>query len=152
MLDIKDKIINLVVNDDQGDPFKFYDLKEKRFIVYFYPKDDTPGCTKEALSFRDNKDVINQLGYSIMGVSKDTPEKHKKFIKKYDLNFTLISDEKLDLCKLFNVWVEKSMYGKKYMGIERSTFVVHENFKVVKIWSKVKVNGHVDDVINFIGN
>ena len=128
------------------------DLSGKKLVVYFYPKDDTPGCTKEALEFSNLKNEFNKKNVNIIGVSKDSIQKHKKFISKYKLNLKLASDEDLKICETFKVWVEKSMYGKKYMGIERSTFVVHENFKVVKIWSKVKVNGHVDDVINFIGN
>tara|TARA_X000000950_G_scaffold283306_1_gene383849 strand:- start:320 stop:778 length:459 start_codon:yes stop_codon:yes gene_type:complete len=150
MLDIHDKIFNLVLKNQQNEQFEFSKLKTKKFILYFYPKDDTPGCTKEAIAFKENKEKINNFGYSIIGVSKDSADKHMKFSNKYDLNFTLLSDENLELCKIFNVWVEKNMYGKKYMGIERSTFIIHENFSVKKIWSKVKVNGHIEDIFAYI--
>ena len=110
MLDIKDKILGISVTNEDGEPFEFENLRNKKFVLYFYPKDDTPGCTKEALSFSDNMEVFKNLGYRIIGVSKDDASKHKKFIEKYKLNFTLISDVNLDLCKIFNVWVEKSMY------------------------------------------
>ena len=152
MLDIKDKILDISVTNEDGEPFDFKNLKNKKFVLYFYPKDDTPGCTKEALSFSDNIEVFKNLGYRIIGVSKDDASKHKKFIEKYKLNFTLVSDVNLDLCKLFNVWVEKSMYGKKYMGIERSTFLIHQNFEIIKSWSKVKVSGHTDEIVDYISN
>ncbi len=152
MLDIKDKILDISVTNEDGEHFDFNNLINKKFILYFYPKDDTPGCTKEALSFSENIEVFNNLGYSIIGVSKDDASKHKKFIKKYKLKFTLISDENLDLCKMFNVWVEKSMYGKKYMGIERSTFLIHQNFEIIKSWLKVKVSGHTEEIIDYISN
>ena len=152
MLDIKDKILGISVKNEDGEPFEFENLRNKKFVLYFYPKDDTPGCTKEALSFSDNMEVFKNLGYRIIGVSKDDASKHKKFIEKHKLNFTLISDVNLDLCKMFNVWVEKSMYGKKYMGIERSTFLIHQNFEIIKSWSKVKVSGHIEEIIDYISN
>ena len=96
------------------------------------------------------KKKIEDLGFKIFGVSKDNIEKHKKFKSKYGLDFSLISDENGDICNAFQVWVEKSMYGKKYMGIERSTFVIDKNFKIINSWRKVKVNGHVDEVVNFL--
>ena len=152
MLDIKDKILGISVTNEDGEPFEFENLRNKKFVLYFYPKDDTPGCTKEALSFSDNMEVFKNLGYRIIGVSKDDASKHKKFIEKYILNFTLILDVNLDLCKIFNVWVEKSMYGKKYMGIERSTFLIHQNFEIIKSWSKVKVSGHIEEIVDYISN
>ena len=152
MLDIKDKILGISVTNEDGEPFEFKNLRNKKFVIYFYPKDDTPGCTKEALSFSDNMEVFKNIGYRIIGVSKDDASKHKKFIEKYKLNFTLISDVNLDLCKIFNVWVEKTMYGKKYMGIERSTFLIHQNFEIIKSWSKVKVSGHIEEIVDYISN
>ena len=126
------------------------DLSGKKLIVYFYPKDDTPGCTKEALEFSNLKNEFDKKNVNIIGVSKDSIEKHQKFISKYNLNLKLASDEDLHLCKNFKVWVEKSMYGKKYMGIERSTFLFDENLQLVKSWRKVKVNGHAEEVLNSI--
>tara|TARA_B100000900_G_scaffold346857_1_gene311788 strand:- start:1266 stop:1721 length:456 start_codon:yes stop_codon:yes gene_type:complete len=128
------------------------DLEGKKLVIYFYPKDDTPGCTKEAESFSEYSASFEKNNTLIIGVSKDSVEKHKKFILKYNLKLKLAADEDLSLCKAFNVWVEKSMYGKKYMGIERSTFLFDENLKLVKEWRKVKVKGHVEEVLNFIIN
>ena len=120
-------------------------------VLYFYPKDDTPGCTKEAIEFGNHYENLKKLGVKIIGVSKDPIEKHKKFKNKYNIKFDLASDDGT-LCNLFNVWVEKSMYGKKYMGIERSTFVIDEQLKILKIWRKVKVSGHVEEVLDFVKN
>lgn len=150
MNDIEKKIKNLSFLIDTDEIKNFSSLKDSNFIIYFYPKDDTPGCTKEAIAFNSQRVFIKSLGFEIYGVSKDNLERHKKFKSKNKLSFPLISDENGDLCNSFNVWVEKSMYGKKYMGIERSTFVVGKNFKILKEWRKVKVNGHVDEVIDFL--
>ena len=132
----------------------FIDLstpKNKKIIIYFYPKDDTPGCTKEAIAFNTNLKKFEKLGVQIFGISKDSIEKHEKFKNKYSLNLDLVSDDG-SICSQFGVWVEKSMYGKKYMGIERSTFLINKNLTVIKIWRKVKVNGHVEEVLDFIIN
>ena len=126
-------------------------LKIPLSIIYFYPKDDTPGCTKEAIEFSDYFEKLKKLGVKIIGVSKDSIEKHKKFKNKYNIKFDLASDDGT-LCNLFNVWVEKSMYGKKYMGIERSTFVIDKDLKIINVWRNVKVKGHVEEVYNFIEN
>ena len=150
MDDIEKKIKNLSFLLDSNKKEDFADLSDCKFIIYFYPKDDTPGCTKEAIAFNSQKKIIEDLGFKIFGVSKDNIEKHKKFKSKYGLDFALISDESGDICNAFQVWVEKSMYGKKYMGIERSTFVIDKNFKIINSWRKVKVNGHVDEVVNFL--
>ena len=150
MDDIENKLKNLQFLQDCSEKKEFSELSNSKFIIYFYPKDDTPGCTKEAIAFNAQKKNIENFGFQIFGVSKDNIEKHKKFKTKYDLNFPLISDEGGDICSAFKVWVEKSMYGKKYMGIERSTFIFDKNFKILKVWRKVKVNGHVDEVIDFL--
>ena len=150
MDDIEKKIKNLSFLLDSNKKLDFSDLADHKFIIYFYPKDDTPGCTKEAIAFNSQKKIIEDLGFKIFGVSKDNIEKHKKFKTKYGLDLSLISDESGDICNVFQVWVEKSMYGKKYMGIERSTFVVDKNFKIINSWRKVKVNGHVDEIVNFL--
>ena len=145
-----DILKNLIINFDDSTSLKLNELKESNFIFYFYPKDDTPGCTKEALAFNEKLSKINQLNFRVFGISKDSISKHLKFKAKYNLNFSLISDEDLKICKEFGVWVEKSMYGKKYMGVQRSTFLVVKGLKVIKIWRNVKVNGHVEEIIEFI--
>ncbi len=122
------------------------DFKGKKLVLYFYPKDDTPGCTQEACDFQDNLSRLKKSGTVILGVSKDSPAKHLKFKEKYSLKFSLLSDEDGKLCEKYGVWKEKSMYGRKYMGIERSTFVINGEGKIVKIFSKVKVKGHVAEV------
>ena len=145
-----DILKNLIINFDDSTSLKLNELKESNFIFYFYPKDDTPGCTKEALAFNEKLSKINQLNFRVFGISKDSISKHLKFKAKYNLNFSLISDEDLKICKEFGVWVEKSMYGKKYMGVQRSSFLVVKGLKVIKIWRNVKVNGHVEEIIEFI--
>ena len=126
------------------------DLKGKKIIIYFYPKDDTPGCTVEAIDFSSLKKKFERLNTFIIGISRDSIKKHKKFSEKHNLSISLASDESGLITEKFGVWVEKSMYGKKYMGIERSTFLFDENLKLVKIWEKVKVKNHVDEVYNYI--
>ena len=125
-------------------------LDKDYLVVYFYPKDNTPGCTKEACSFRDFNKDIEQLGARVIGVSKDPVKSHHKFTQKFELNFELLSDESLELHKAFGVWVEKSMYGKKYMGAQRSTFVLDKNGKVIHVWENVKPNVHAEEVYNFL--
>ena len=148
---INDKLKNLSFQIEENKVIKDNDLKDNTSIVYFYPKDDTPGCTTEAIEFSNYFEKLKKLGVKIIGVSKDSIEKHKKFKNKYNIKFDLASDDGT-LCNLFNVWVEKSMYGKKYMGIERSTFVIDKDLKIIGIWRKVKVKGHVEEVYNFIEN
>lgn len=121
-------------------------LKGRPYALYFYPKDDTPGCTAEACGFRDALPDFSKLGVTIIGVSKDSLASHEKFAKKFDLNFPLASDEDGSVCEAFGVWVEKSMYGRKYMGIERSTFLIDGKGVVRAVWRKVKVPGHVEEV------
>jgi len=150
-MEINDKLENLSFQVEENKIINEDDLKSYTCIIYFYPKDDTPGCTKEAVGFSDYFEKLKKLGVKIIGVSKDSIEKHKKFKNKYNIKFDLASDDGT-LCKLFNVWVEKSMYGKKYMGIERSTFVVDKDLKVINVWRNVKVKGHVEEVYNFIEN
>ena len=122
------------------------DLAGKKVILYFYPKDDTSGCTAQACGFRDALPDFGKLDAVVIGVSKDSVASHDKFKKKYDLPFTLGSDENSGVCEAYGVWVEKSMYGKKYMGIERTTFLIDAKGKIAQIWRKVKVPGHVDAV------
>lgn len=124
------------------------DFKGEKVILYFYPKDNTSGCTQEACDFRDNINRLTSIA-QVIGVSPNDIKSHKKFQEKQSLNFILLADTEQKLSNEFNVWVEKSMYGKKYMGIERSTFILDENGNIIKEWRKVKVKGHVDEVLNY---
>lgn len=126
------------------------DLKGKPFVLYFYPKDDTPGCTKEACGFSDSLPDFSALGIPVIGVSKDSVASHTKFRAKYDLKITLGSDESGAVCEAFGAWVEKSMYGKKYMGIDRATFVVDAQGIIRHVWRKVSVTGHVEKVLEAV--
>lgn len=124
------------------------DMLGSNIVLYFYPKDDTPGCTLEACAFRDNLPKFKKMNATVYGVSKDNLKSHKKFADKYELPFTLISDEDGSICDTFGVWVEKSMYGRKYMGIERTTILFDDKGIVQKIWPKVKVTGHVEEILS----
>ena len=132
---------------DGGGEVSLSGLKGKNVIVYFYPKDDTPGCTKEACGFRDAMPDFSGADAEIIGVSKDSVAKHDKFKNKYELNFTLASDESGQMIESYDAWVEKSMYGKKYMGIDRSTVLIDKDGVVRAHWKKVKVPGHVEAVL-----
>ena len=129
--------------------YKLSDFSGKKFVLYFYPKDNTQGCTQEACDFRDNLNRISKYAL-IIGISPDSIKSHIKFIEKQNLNFLLLSDPEHKLAEKFNVWVEKSMYGRKYTGIERSTFIINEKGEIEHEWRKVKVKGHVDEVINYL--
>ena len=129
--------------------YSLNDFKGQKVILYFYPKDNTSGCTQEACDFRDNINRLTSFA-TVIGVSPDSIKSHLKFKEKQSINFILLSDPEHKLAEAFNVWVEKSMYGRKYMGIERSTFVLDENLNVIKEWRKVKVKGHVDEVIDYL--
>ena len=129
--------------------YSLNDFKGQKVILYFYPKDNTSGCTQEACDFRDNINRLTSFA-TVIGVSPDSIKSHLKFKEKQGLNFIILSDPEHKLAEAFNVWVEKSMYGRKYMGIERSTFVLDENLNVIKEWRKVKVKGHVDEVIDYL--
>lgn len=146
-LKVGQKAPDFTVMDDQGEKVKLADLKGKKVVLYFYPKDDTPGCTKEACAFRDGIDKIKKRGAVVLGVSADSVESHKKFKSKFDLNFPLLADSDKKMIEAYGVWKEKSMYGKKYMGIERTTFVIDENGKIAHIFPKVKVDQHYDEVL-----
>ena len=129
--------------------YSLNDFKGQKVILYFYPKDNTSGCTQEACDFRDNINRLTSFA-TVIGVSPDSIKSHLKFKENQSLNFILLSDPEHKLAEAFNVWVEKSMYGRKYMGIERSTFVLDENLNINKEWRKVKVKGHVDEVIDYL--
>jgi peroxiredoxin Q/BCP len=130
-----------------GEPVRLSSMKGKSVVLYFYPQDDTPGCTREACAFRYNLPKFEGLEAEILGVSKDSLTSHAKFINKYSLNFTLLSDEDLVAHKLYDTWKEKNNYGRTYMGTERSTFVIDPSGKIKKIFRRVKVDGHESDVL-----
>lgn len=132
---------------DGGGEVTLSALQPTKVVLYFYPKDDTPGCTKEAIGFTEQLAAFEAAGATVIGVSKDTVAKHDKFRAKHDLGVVLVSDEQSDVCERYGVWVEKSMYGKKYMGIERATYLIDSQGKIAQIWRKVKVPGHVDAVL-----
>ena len=131
-----------------GKEHKLSDYRGKKVILYFYPKDNTPGCTTEACDFRDNINKINNLNAIVLGISKDNLNSHNKFIEKFNLPFTLLSDEEKVVCELYDVIKEKNMYGKKVLGIERSTFIINEEGILIKEFRKVKVKGHIEEVLN----
>lgn len=131
---------------DGGGSLKLSSLKGRNVVLYFYPKDDTPGCTKEACGFRDALPDFSKLDAEIIGASKDSPAKHDKFKAKYELPFTLVSDEEGKMIEAYGSWVEKNMYGRKYMGIDRSTFLIDTKGVICRIWRKVKVKDHVAEV------
>ncbi len=132
---------------DGGGKLKLSDLQGKTVILYFYPKDDTSGCTKEACGFRDSLPDFSRSKATVVGVSKDSVERHDKFKAKHDLPFTLVSDTDGKICEKYGTWIEKSLYGRKYMGIDRATFLIDKSGVVRKVWRKVKVPGHVEAVL-----
>ncbi len=135
---------------DGGGTISLKELHGKKVVLYFYPKDDTSGCTKEGEAFRDAYKAFTKAGAEIVGVSKDSVAKHDKFKAKYDFPFVLGADEDVAVCEAYGVWVEKSMYGRKYMGIERATFLIDEKGVIREVWHKVKVPGHADAVLKAI--
>ena len=150
-LKVGQKAPDFTVLNDAGQKTKLSELKGKKVVVYFYPKDDTPGCTVEACAFRDGIEEIKKRGAVVLGISADSVESHKKFKNKFDLNFPLLADTDKKVIEAFGVWKEKSMYGKKYMGIERTTFIIDEQGKVTHIFPKVKVQEHYDEVLDALG-
>lgn len=147
MIEIGDKAPSISAPTDGGGTFKSSSQKGKPYVVYFYPKDDTPGCTNEAIDFTAHMADFDKAGVAVFGVSPDSVARHDKFKAKHDLAVTLISDEDKAICEAWGVWVEKNMYGRKYMGVERSTFLIDSKGKVANVWRKVKVKGHVQSVL-----
>ena len=135
---------------DGGGEVTLSALRPGKVVLYFYPKDDTSGCTKEAVAFTEQLDAFREAGVTVLGVSKDSVAKHDKFRDKHQLAVTLLSDEGSDVAERYGVWGEKSMYGKTYMGIDRSTFLIDGDGRVVRAWRKVKVPGHVDEVLEAV--
>lgn len=133
---------------DDGTKVRLSELKGKPVVLYFYPRDDTPGCTKEACAFRDQKAKLKKLGAQVLGVSTDSVESHQKFRDKYKLNFPLLADPDHKVSEKYGAWREKNMYGKKSMGIQRSTYLIDADGKVAHVWKRVKVEGHDEQVLN----
>lgn len=146
-LKIGDKAPNFISKDQNGNTVTLSDFIGKNVILYFYPKDDTPGCTAEACSFRDNYKSLLEEGFEVLGISIDDEKSHKKFITKYDLPFTLISDIDKSIVELYGVWVEKNMYGKKYMGVARKTFIIDVAGNIKKIIDKVDTKNSFQQII-----
>ncbi len=137
---------------DGGGHFSLAAMAGQKVVVYFYPKDDTPGCTAESCSLSENIKSFETLGVAIVGISKCSVKKHDKFKAKFNLQFPLASDEHGDVCERYGVWGEKSFMGRKYMGIARTTFLIDENGMIEKIWSKVKVEGHTQEIMDALGH
>ncbi|HEY3250319.1 MAG TPA: thioredoxin-dependent thiol peroxidase [Ignavibacteria bacterium] len=152
MLKPGDKAPNFNLIADNGETLSLKDFKGKKVILYFYPKDMTTGCTREACNFRDNIKKIEKKNAIVIGVSADDTKSHVNFKDKYELPFTLLSDPTHKMLEDYGVWQEKSMYGKKYMGIVRTTFIIDEKGKIEKVFAKVKVNGHVEEILSFLSS
>jgi peroxiredoxin Q/BCP len=147
MVNVGKKAPSFSLMDSNGVNVSLKDFIGRKVVLYFYPKDDTPGCTKEACDFRDFFPDFKKKQITVIGISPDSKESHKKFVQKFNLPFILLSDEKKEVLKKYNVWKEKNMYGRKYMGVERTTFLINEDGKIIKVFPKVKVNGHIEEVI-----
>ncbi|HZS45144.1 MAG TPA: thioredoxin-dependent thiol peroxidase [Blastocatellia bacterium] len=150
-LSVGDKAPTFSLKNSEGKTVKLSDFKGQKVVVYFYPKDDTPGCTKEACGFRDDISQFNKKGIEVVGISPDDTASHQKFATKYDLPFTLLADPSHEVAEKYGVWAEKNMYGKKYWGIKRTTFVVDEDGRIQEIFGKVNTDTHSKDVLNTIG-
>lgn len=149
-LNVGDPAPNFRLKSQDGVDISLTDFMGKKVVLYFYPKDMTPGCTREACSFRDNYGIISKKNAAIIGISADSIERHRKFKEKYDLQFDLLSDEKKQVSKLYGVWKKKKFLGKQYMGIERSTFIIDEKGKILAIFRNVKVDGHTEEVLKYL--
>ncbi|MAJ24176.1 MAG: thioredoxin-dependent thiol peroxidase [Rickettsiales bacterium] len=150
-INVNKKAPNFILSNQNSETVELKNLKTN-LILFFYPKDNTPGCTKEAIGFSEYKNKFNALNYHIYGISKDSVKKHQGFISKQNLSVDLLSDESKNTCEEYGVWVEKSMYGRKYFGIERTTFLINKKQIITKVWNKVKVAGHVEEVLAYIEN
>jgi peroxiredoxin Q/BCP len=151
MLKIGDKAPPFTLESDSGEKVSLKDFKGRRVVLYFYPKDLTPGCTQEACDFRDSLSQFKKKKVVVLGVSRDPVARHAKFRDKYELSFPLLSDEDGEVCQAYGVWKEKSLYGRKFMGIERTTFVIDANGKIEALYGKVKVKGHAKAVLDELG-
>lgn len=147
MLSVGTKVQDFALPDQNGQIHHLNQYQGKKVVIYFYPKDDTPGCTTQACAFRDAYDDFKKLDATVIGISKDSPKSHQKFIKKYDLPFLLLSDEHIEVASYFGVWVEKSMYGKAYMGMSRSTFVLDESGVITHVFEKASPSENAQDIL-----
>lgn len=150
MPDVSDTAPDFTLPRDGGGEVTLSDLRGSAVVLFFYPRDDTPGCTKESIGFSQSLQEFANAGAKVFGISKDTVAKHDKFITKHDLTTPLLSDAESDVCEAYGVWVEKNMYGRKSMGIQRSTFLIDAEGKIAQLWRKVKVDGHVDAVLEAV--
>ena len=146
-LAVGDQAPDFTSKDQNGNSISLSDFKGKKVVLYFYPKDNTPGCTAEACNLRDNHQALKKAGYEILGVSKDDEKSHQKFIDKFELPFTLLADTELDIHNKYGTWVEKSMYGRKYMGTARVTFLIDEKGAIEEIIEKVKTKDHTAQIL-----
>ena len=142
-----DKAPEIKLLSDEGKEVSLSDFRGKKVVLYFYPRDDTPGCTKESCSFRDGLPRVKRQGGAVLGISADPVPSHQKFKKKFSLNFPLLSDPEKKVIQAYGVWKQKSLYGRSFMGIERTTFLIDEEGRIARIFPKVKVDGHLDEVL-----
>ena len=147
MLEIGTRAPEFTLRDKDGKEVSLSDFRGSKVILYFYPKDNTPGCTKEACSFRDKKEELDTEGFTVIGISKDSEKSHQRFAEKHNLSFTLLSDEDTSTIQAYEAWGEKSLYGKRYMGIIRMTYVIDEDGIIIKAYDKVKVATHAEDIL-----
>lgn len=150
MPDVSDIAPNFTLPRDGGGEVTLSDLRGGTVVLFFYPRDDTPGCTKESIGFSEQLQAFADAGAKVFGISRDSVTKHDKFVAKHGLTTPLLSDENSTVCEDYGVWVEKNMYGRKSMGIERSTFVINNEGRIANVWRKVKVPGHVDAVLEAV--
>jgi peroxiredoxin Q/BCP len=150
MTEVGQKAPDFNLQDENGELVSLSTFNDKNIILYFYPKDSTPGCTKESIAFSGLKDEFESLDTVILGASKDSLKKHQNFIKKYDLTVKLLVDDEGTLCEDYGVWVMKKLYGREFMGIERATFLIGKDGTIKNIWRKVKVNGHAEEVLEVV--
>lgn len=150
MPEISDTAPEFTLPRDGGGQVSLSDLRGNAVVLFFYPRDDTPGCTKESIGFSEQRQAFADAGAQVFGISRDSVAKHDKFVAKHGLTTPLLSDEGSSVCEDYGVWVEKNLYGKKSMGIERSTFLIDPEGKIARVWRKVKVPGHVEDVLEAV--
>ena len=150
MTDVNETAPDFTLPATGGNTVTLSDLRGGPVVLFFYPRDDTSGCTKESIAFSGLKDAFDAAGCKVFGISKDSIASHEKFAAKHDLTVPLLSDENDGVCEAYGVWKEKSMYGKKFMGIERSTFLIDADGKIAKVWPKVKVPGHAEEVLEAV--
>ena len=151
LLAVGDKAPAFRTTDQDGKTVSLQDFKGRKVVLYFYPKDDTPGCTKEACSFRDGWAAFRRRKVAVLGVSVDDEKSHKKFVEKYSLPFTLLADTDKKIVEGYGAWGEKNMYGRKYMGTRRVTYLIDEKGKIAAVWPKVKPDGHADEILEAVG-